>query len=97
MMGNKGIIKILRNYKNDVAEQYNIITIGIFGSTARGEAGEDSDVDVVIHISEPDLFMLAGIKNDLEAKFCRPVDIVTYQDTMNPFLKKRIDKEAIYA
>ena len=96
-MDKNDIIKILRNYKNDVAEQYNIITIGIFGSVTRNEAGEDSDVDVVIRISEPDLFMLAGIKNDLEAIFCRPVDIVTYQDTMNPFLKKRIDNEAVYA
>ena len=96
-MGKKDIIKILRNYKNDVAEQYNILTIGIFGSIARDEAGEDSDVDVVVHISEPDLFMLAGIKNDLEIRFRRPVDIVTYQDTMNPFLKKRIDNEAVYA
>jgi len=95
-MSKNDIIKILRNYKNDFAEQYNIVTIGIFGSIARDEAGEDSDVDVVINISEPDLFMLAGIKNDLEAKLCRSVDIVTYQDTMNPFLKKRIDKEAIY-
>ena len=95
-MGKKDIIKILRNYKNDVAEQYNILTIGIFGSIARDEAGEDSDVDVVVHISEPDLFMLAGIKNDLEIRFRRPVDIVTYQDTMNPFLKKRIDNEAVY-
>lgn len=95
-MGKKDIIKILRNYKNDVAEQYNILTIGIFGSIARDEAGEDSDVDVVVHISEPDLFMLAGIKNDLEIRFRRPVDIVTYQDTMNPFLKKKIDNEAVY-
>ena len=95
-MGKKDIIKILRNYKNDVAEQYNILTIGIFGSIARDEDREGSDVDVVVHISEPDLFMLAGIKNDLEIRFRRPVDIVTYQDTMNPFLKKRIDNEAVY-
>jgi predicted nucleotidyltransferase len=81
--------------QNDVEEQYNILTIGIFGSIAHDEAGEDSDVDVVVHISEPDLFMLAGIKNDLEIRFRRPVDIVTYQDTMNPFLKK-IDNESVY-
>ncbi len=61
-MGKKDILKTLRNYKKDVAEQYNILTIGIFGSVARDEAGEDSDVDVVVRISEPDLFMLVGIK-----------------------------------
>ena len=32
--------------------------------------------------------MLAGIKNDLEERLGRPVDIVTYRDSMNPFFKK---------
>jgi uncharacterized protein len=91
------IIKTLRNYQKDVAEQYNILTIGIFGSVARDQVKEDSDIDVVIHLLRPDLFMLAGIKNDLEKKLCRPVDIITYRENMNPFLKKRIDKEAVYA
>ena len=97
IMGKKEIIKILRNYKKEVAEQYNIMTIGVFGSVARDEAGKDSDVDIVIQISEPDLFMLAGIKNDLEERLHRPVDLVTYRDTMNPFLKKKIDHETVYA
>ena len=96
-MGKKDILKTLRNYKKDVAEQYNILTIGIFGSVARDEAGEDSDVDVVVRISEPDLFMLVGIKKDLEERLRRQVDLVTYRDTMNTFLKKRIDSEAVYA
>ena len=41
--------------------------------------------------------MLAGIKDDLKRRFNKPVDIVTYSENMNPFLKKRIDKEAVYA
>lgn len=38
--------------------------------------------------------MLAGIKTDLEDRLKKPVDIVTYTDSMNSFLKKRIDNEA---
>lgn len=96
-MGRKDIIEILRNYKNEVASQYNILTIGVFGSVARGESGDESDVDIVIRISEPDLFMLAGIKEDLEKRLNKSIDIVTYTDSMNPFLKNRIDQEAVYA
>lgn len=96
-MAKKDIIKILRNYKNEVANQYNILTIGIFGSIARGEAGDESDIDIVVRISEPDFFMLAGIKDDLEKRLNNSVDIVTYRDSMNPFLKRRIDSEAVYA
>ncbi|MBN1930773.1 MAG: nucleotidyltransferase domain-containing protein [Desulfobacterales bacterium] len=96
-MGKKEIIEILRDYKKEFAKQYGILTIGIFGSAARDEVGEGSDVDVVVRISEPDLFMLVGIKNDLEERLHCSVDIVTYRDNMNQFLKKRIDGEAVYA
>jgi hypothetical protein len=73
------------------------MTIGIFGSMARGDAREESDVDIVLRIREPDLFMLVGIKEELEERLHRPVDIVTYRDNMNVFLKKKIDEEAVYA
>ncbi len=96
-MGQKEIIKILRDFKEEHSKQYGILTIGIFGSAARGEERKMSDVDVVIRIKEPDFFILAGIKNDLEVRLHRPVDIVTYTENMNQFLKKRIDSEAVYA
>ncbi len=96
-MKKEELIDILRNYKNERANYYGIMTIGIFGSTARGDAREESDVDIVLRIREPDLFMLVGIKAELEERLHRPVDIVTYRDNMNLFLKKRIDKEAVYA
>lgn len=96
-MGKQDILKILHLYKKEVANEYKISKIGIFGSTARGEANDESDVDIVIRISEPDFFILAGIKNDLEERLKKSVDIITYTDTMNSFLKKRIDHEAVYA
>jgi len=96
-MRKNDIIRILKNYKKEFANQYNILTIGVFGSVARDEAGDKSDVDIVVRISEPDFFILAGIKNDLEDRLNKSVDIVYYTDSMNPFLKKRIDSEALYA
>ncbi|WP_373499750.1 nucleotidyltransferase family protein [Desulfococcus sp.] len=96
-MRKKDIINTLSDYKKEFAEEYGILEIGVFGSVAREEAIESSDVDVVIRIAKPDLFMLVGIKQDLEKRLHRPVDIVTYRETMNPFLKKRIDGEAVYA
>ena len=96
-MKKEELIDILRNYKNERANYYGIMTIGIFGSTARGDAREESDVDIVLRIREPDLFMLVGIKEELEERLHRSVDIVTYRDNMNHFLKKRIDEQAVYA
>ena len=96
-MGKKEIIEILANYRKEVADRYGILQIGIFGSIARDDIGGESDVDVVVKISKPDLFLLAGIKNELEERFQRPVDIVSYRENMNKFLKERIDREAAYA
>ncbi len=40
---------------------------------------------------------MIGIKQDLEEQLGSKVDIVSYRPTMNPFLKRRIDQEAVYA
>lgn len=95
-MNREEIVKILQEYKESHAEQYKIQAMGVFGSVARDEYQDGSDVDVVLRISEPDLFMLVGIKNDLEERFHRQVDLVTYRENMNTFLKQRIDAEAVY-
>ena len=96
-MDRQEILSVLNDYKRENAGEKGIINIGIFGSVARNDVRDDSDVDVVVRIEKPDLFLLAGIKQDLEELFHRPVDLVTYRDTMNPFLKQKIDGEAVYA
>ena len=90
------ILQVLKRFKRFNADRYNIVRLGLFGSGARDLCGEESDIDVVVVLSKPDMFNLIGIKQDLEKKFQRHVDIVRYRDKMNPFLKKRIEKEAVY-
>ena len=96
-MDRSKIINTLRHYKREHASEYGILEIGVFGSVARGDVREDSDVDVVLRISKPDLFVLAGIKDELEERLERPVDLVAYRESMSRFLKERIDREAVYA
>lgn len=95
-MSKEEIIKILRSYKNEYAEKYGINGIGVFGSVIHDNIREGSDVDVVVNISEADLFLLVGIKNELEERLQKSVDVITYRKNMNPFLKNRIDGEAVY-
>jgi len=90
------IILVLRKFKEMNPKRYGIAKIGVFGSAARDDMRDESDIDVVVELSEPDLFKLIGIKQDLEEQFHRPVDIVRYRHNMNRFLKSRIDKEAVY-
>jgi predicted nucleotidyltransferase len=90
------IISTLHRFKEMNKDRYEIIRIGIFGSVARGDINEQSDIDVVVELEEQDLFNMIGIKQDLEELLHKPVDIVSYREKMNQFLKKRIDKEAVY-
>ena len=91
------IIKILRQFKDENQKKYSILAIGIFGSAARDSLKNQSDIDVVVELGNPDLFNLIGIKQELEERFRCSVDVVRYRDKMNGFLKHRIDQEAVYA
>ena len=89
-------LETLKKYKYDFEQQYGVTRLGIFGSVARDEAKNDSDIDIVVEMKKPDLFFMVHIKEILENEFHRPVDLVHYRDKMNPFLKERIQEEAVY-
>ncbi|MFH1115460.1 MAG: nucleotidyltransferase domain-containing protein [Pseudomonadota bacterium] len=90
------VIRLLRRFKDMNKDKYQIVRLGIFGSAARDTMNESSDIDVVVELTAPDMFMLIGIKQELEEQFDCHVDIVRYRATMNAFLKSRIDQEALY-
>lgn len=95
-MGRNDILTILREFKQHFAEKYGILEIGIFGSTARDEAREDSDIDICIKTKTPDPFAIVHIKEEIESRVRKHVDIVRIREKMNPFLRERIEKEGIY-
>ena len=89
-------INLLRDYMAKNASKYGITRMGIFGSVARGEQTEGSDVDVYLETSKPSMFALVHIKEDLQALFGCNVDIVRLRERMDTFLNSRIEKEGIY-
>jgi len=95
-MNNSEILKTLGTYKEQAAGRYGITRLGIFGSYAKGEETEKSDVDIVVDLESPDIFYMVHIKEELEEVLGLSVDIVRNRDKMNPFLKKNIEKDAIY-
>jgi predicted nucleotidyltransferase len=89
-------LAVLRRFKSELERRYGITALGIFGSLARGEANEGSDVDVVLQMRESNLFTLVHVKETLEEALHERVDIIHYRERMNALLKSRIDREAIY-
>lgn len=90
------ILDILRDFKAHYAEKYGIITLGLFGSVARGEHDETSDIDICIKLQEPNYFIIQDIKEDLEKIFHTKVDIISLGAIMRNFFKKSLEEDAIY-
>ena len=90
------ILEILKKYKNENSEKYGINNIGLFGSYSKDDENDESDIDIIIETTEPDLFKLVHIKDELEKLFHKNIDIVRKREKMNPYLKKHIEKDAIY-
>ena len=57
-------IQLLKQFKLDRAETYGIRKLGLFGSVARGEQQDDSDVDVVYE-GQPNLLLRISMKEEL--------------------------------
>ncbi|MEE9465782.1 MAG: nucleotidyltransferase family protein [Candidatus Neomarinimicrobiota bacterium] len=79
-----------------ILRKYDLKKAGIFGSIARGDLREDSDVDILVEIGRDDLSLLdfVGIKLELEYALGRKVDLVEY-DTIKPLLRERILAEEV--
>lgn len=90
-------LNLLKDFKERESEHYGIKEIGIFGSVARGEQHEGSDVDVFVNMVNPNVFTLVHIKDDLELLLGVPVDLVRIRERLNPLLKKNIERDGIYA
>jgi len=95
-MNRKNIIKLIEKYKTETKYRNNIRRIGIFGSYAREENSDSSDIDVFVDLISPKMFDIIGIKQDLENLTKRSIDIVMLRERMNHFLKAKIEKEGIY-
>jgi len=89
-------LDILKQFKNDFADQFGIVRIGLFGSTVRNEATSKSDIDVVVETKTPDMFAIVHAKNTLQELFHTNVDVIRYREKMNPYLKQNIEKEAVF-
>ena len=90
------VLARLKAFKESHQADYGLISLGIFGSFARGQADAESDVDVVFETSEPNLFRTSRMKLELESLLARRVDVVRLRERMNPRLKERILREARY-
>jgi predicted nucleotidyltransferase len=78
-----------------VCAEHGALNVRIFGSFARGEAGPDSDVDLLIDVaSEHSAWFPGGLLMDLQDLLGRKVDIVT-EDALHWYIREQILSDAV--
>lgn len=94
-MQRETIIRILNEQQQTLAERYSVKTLFLFGSVARGEARDDSDVDLLVEFSQPvGLFQFIELQQWLESLLGCKVDLGTPR-SLKISIKDQVLLEAI--
>jgi predicted nucleotidyltransferase len=89
------ILNYLKEHYSEFKNKYNVEQLGLFGSYARDEATESSDIDIFVKM-KPSLFDMVAIKNQIEHDLDKKVDIIREHKNIKPFLLKKIKEDLIY-
>lgn len=87
----------LTTFKEQYAQQYGIRSIGIFGSVARQDNIEGSDIDIVVDLDEPTLAGMYSLRMALTNLFGCDVDLVRMRKSLPELLRSNIERDVIYA
>ncbi len=99
MLTQNEILDVLKKQKPMLHEKFHVKEIGLFGSFARGEATEQSDIDFLVVIDAPlEIYRKSkeALHDYLKKTFGREVDLAN-PNSLKPHYKERILKQAVYA
>ena len=87
----------LRGIVGDVARQYGVKKVALFGSYSEGRQSADSDIDLLIDKGDiKGLIMFNGFINSLEEKLKKDVDVITYASLERSLIKDGIKEVVLY-
>jgi uncharacterized protein len=90
------VLQVLRRHERELRAR-GLTRLALFGSTARGDLGPQSDVDLLIEVDSASLFGLFAfldLKNDLSGLLDRRVDLA-FADAMRPRLRDAVLRDAV--
>ncbi len=80
------VLAILKTNKQALFAKYPIKTLALFGSHARGEAQRNSDVDILVELSQHDGWKFLSLADELEALLNKKVDLVSKDGVKQQYL-----------
>lgn len=87
-------IELIRSHANDLRERFGITSLRIFGSVARDEHHEGSDVDIFA-VMPPKFYNHVAAAHYLEELLGCDVDLIQEHRNMRPFFRKQIETDGI--
>ena len=95
-MDREQALTLLRAHKTFLVQRFGVVDIALFGSTARGEAVPDSDLDILVRFDgRADWRRYFGVQFYLEELTGRSVDLIT-DKALRPELRPYVEREAIH-
>lgn len=95
MPGREELREQLQTLKPELARDYNVSRIGIFGSVARDQQSEASDLDLLVAFDGPGgLFDVVRLEQELESRLEVEVDIVT-EGSLKPRIGERVAEDLV--
>ena len=98
LMNKQDILQTLKSQQEEYLNRFGVSFIGLFGSFARDEARDDSDIDILYKIEKDkklSMFSYLKLLSELENNFKRKVDLVR-DETIKPQIKKYIYQDLTY-
>ena len=95
-MNRDEVIDFLKKNKRDLKTRFGVTKIGLFGSYARGEARNDSDIDIIVEIEGDRIFRkFFALESYLKDQLKKEIDLGT-ESALKPIARQQIAKEIIY-
>ncbi len=89
------ILERLRACKPELQKKYPVSQMGVFGSYARGEATENSDIDIAVELSGPMGLNFVAMANEIEDLFGVKVDVVPKRSIKSIYLPS-VERDILY-
>ena len=90
-------IEHIKNTVQEPCRRYDVKKLELFGSAAKGDMREDSDLDFIVEFNSSDYKGMfdryMGLLEELEMNFKRKIDLLTSRSIRNPFFKNSVERE----
>lgn len=94
-MDKNTILSYLKEHKEEFKHKYGVTKLALFGSYARDEANENSDIDIAIEVIKTNFKNRISLQYFLEKELNKKIDL-GYISTIRTSIKREIDKDIVY-